>query len=49
MAGLTAIFDLARFHVTDIQGHNLDNLNAIAAVVIGGNLCSTQGSADPGS
>jgi ribose transport system permease protein len=36
MAGLTAIFDLARFHVTDIQGHNLDNLNAIAAVVIGG-------------
>lgn len=36
MAGLTAIFDLARFHVTDIQGHSLDNLNAIAAVVIGG-------------
>ncbi len=36
MAGVTAIFDLARFHVTDIQGHNLDNLNAIAAVVIGG-------------
>ena len=36
MAGLTAIFDLARFHVTDIQGHSLDNLNTIAAVVIGG-------------
>ncbi len=36
MAGLAAIFDLARFHSTDIQGHNLDNLNAIAAVVIGG-------------
>ena len=36
MSGLAGIFDLARFHATDIQGHSLDNLNAIAAVVIGG-------------
>jgi ribose transport system permease protein len=36
MAGLAGVFDLARFHSTDIQGHSLDNLDAIAAVVIGG-------------
>ena len=36
MSGLAGLFDLARFHTTDIQGHSLDNLNAIAAVVIGG-------------
>jgi ribose transport system permease protein len=36
MAGLAGVLDLARFHTTDIQGHSLDNLNAIAAVVIGG-------------
>ncbi len=36
MSGLAGVFDLARFHTTDIQGHSLDNLNAIAAVVIGG-------------
>ncbi len=36
MSGLAGILDLARFHSTDIQGHGLDNLNAIAAVVIGG-------------
>ena len=36
MSGLAGLFDLARFHSTDIQGHSLDNLNAIAAVVIGG-------------
>jgi len=36
MAGLTGVLDLARFHTIDIQGHSLDNLNAIAAVVIGG-------------
>jgi ribose transport system permease protein len=36
MAGLAGILDLARFHTTDIQGHSLDNLDAIAAVVIGG-------------
>ncbi|HLV99949.1 MAG TPA: ABC transporter permease [Ktedonobacterales bacterium] len=36
MSALAGIFDLARFLATDIQGHNLDNLNAIAAVVIGG-------------
>jgi ribose transport system permease protein len=36
MAGLAGILDLARFHSTDIQGHSLDNLDAIAAVVIGG-------------
>ncbi len=36
MSGLAGVLDLARFHSTDIQGHSLDNLNAIAAVVIGG-------------
>ena len=36
MSGLAGVFDLARFHSTDIQGHSLDNLSAIAAVVIGG-------------
>ncbi len=36
MSGLAGVLDLARFHTTDIQGHSLDNLNAIAAVVIGG-------------
>ena len=36
MAAMAGILDLARFHSTDIQGHGLDNLNAIAAVVIGG-------------
>ena len=36
MSGMAGLFDLARFHTTDIQGHSLDNLNAIAAVVIGG-------------
>ena len=36
MSGLAGLFDLARFHTVDIQGHSLDNLNAIAAVVIGG-------------
>jgi ribose transport system permease protein len=36
LSGLAGLFDLARFHTTDIQGHSLDNLNAIAAVVIGG-------------
>ncbi len=36
MSGIAGLFDLARFHTTDIQGHSLDNLNAIAAVVIGG-------------
>ncbi|HXT37279.1 MAG TPA: ABC transporter permease [Chloroflexota bacterium] len=36
MSGLAGIFDLARFQTVDISGHSLDNLNAIAAVVIGG-------------
>src|SRR5919202_797672 len=36
MSGLAGVLDLARFHTIDIQGHSLDNLNAIAAVVIGG-------------
>jgi ribose transport system permease protein len=36
MAGLAGIFDLARYQTIDIGGHSLDNLNAIAAVVIGG-------------
>lgn len=36
MSGLAGVFDLARYQTIDIQGHSLDNLNAIAAVVIGG-------------
>lgn len=36
MSGLAGIFDLARYQTIDISGHSLDNLNAIAAVVIGG-------------
>ncbi len=36
LSAFAGIFDPARFYATDIQGHNLDNLNAIAAVVIGG-------------
>lgn len=36
MSALASIFDLARFQVIDISGHVTDNLNAIAAVVIGG-------------
>ncbi|MDB5058542.1 MAG: inner-rane translocator [Chloroflexi bacterium] len=36
MSGLAGIFDLARYQTVDIAGHSLDNLNAIAAVVIGG-------------
>lgn len=36
MAGLAGIFDLARFSSIDVSGHATDNLNAIAAVVIGG-------------
>ncbi len=36
LSGLAGVLDLARFHSTDIQGHSLDNLDAIAAVVIGG-------------
>ena len=36
MSGLAGVLDLARYHSTDIQGHSLDNLSAIAAVVIGG-------------
>jgi ribose transport system permease protein len=36
MSGMAGIFDLARYQTVDIAGHSLDNLNAIAAVVIGG-------------
>lgn len=36
LSGLAGVLDLARFHSTDIQGHSLDSLDAIAAVVIGG-------------
>jgi ribose transport system permease protein len=36
MSGLAGIFDLARFSSIDVSGHATDNLNAIAAVVIGG-------------
>jgi ribose transport system permease protein len=36
MAGLAGVFDLARYQTIDISSHATDNLNAIAAVVIGG-------------
>ncbi len=36
MSSLAGIFDLARYQTIDISGHTTDNLNAIAAVVIGG-------------
>jgi ribose transport system permease protein len=36
MSGLAGIFDLARYQTIDVSGHTTDNLNAIAAVVIGG-------------
>ena len=36
MAGLAGIFDLARYQTIDVSGHATDNLNAVAAVVIGG-------------
>jgi ribose transport system permease protein len=35
-AGLAAIIDLSRFGSMNLAAHNTDNLNAIAAVVIGG-------------
>lgn len=36
LAGLGGFMSLARFSTTDIGGHSGDNLNAIAAVVLGG-------------
>jgi ribose transport system permease protein len=36
LAGLAGFMNLARFSTTTIGGHNTDNLQAIAAVVIGG-------------
>jgi ribose transport system permease protein len=36
LAGLAGFLALARFSTTSIGGHSTDNLNAIAAVVIGG-------------
>jgi len=36
LAGLAGFMNLARFGTTTIGGHNTDNLQAIAAVVIGG-------------
>jgi ribose transport system permease protein len=36
LAGVAAMIDLARFGTMNLQAHTTDNLNAIAAVVIGG-------------
>ncbi len=36
MSALAGIFDLARYQTIDVSGHATDNLNAVAAVVIGG-------------
>jgi ribose transport system permease protein len=36
LAGLAGFLSLARFGTTTISGHTTDNLNAIAAIVIGG-------------
>ncbi|HZR91219.1 MAG TPA: ABC transporter permease [Gaiellaceae bacterium] len=36
LAGVAAIIDLSRFGSMNLAAHNTDNLNAIAAVVIGG-------------
>jgi ribose transport system permease protein len=36
LSGLAGFMSLARFATTTIGGHDTDNLNAIAAVVIGG-------------
>ena len=36
LAGMAGIFDLARFGTTNVAGHQTDNLQAIAAAVIGG-------------
>lgn len=36
LAGTAAVIDLARFGTMNLAAHNNDNLNAIAAVVIGG-------------
>ncbi len=36
LAGVAAMIDLARFGTMNLAAHNTDNLNAIAAVVIGG-------------
>ncbi|MGH3099481.1 MAG: ABC transporter permease, partial [Thermoleophilia bacterium] len=38
LSGLAGFMNLARFGTTTVSGHATDNLNAIAAVVIGGTL-----------
>jgi len=36
MAAIAGVFDLARYNTIDVSGYGSENLNAIAAVVIGG-------------
>jgi ribose transport system permease protein len=36
LCGLAGVIDLARYGTENLSAHNTDNLNAIAAVVIGG-------------
>lgn len=36
LCGVAAIIDISRFGTTNVAGHQVDNLNAIAAAVIGG-------------
>jgi ribose transport system permease protein len=36
LCSVAAVFDLSRFGTTNVAGHQTDNLNAIAAAVIGG-------------
>jgi ribose transport system permease protein len=36
LCGVAALIDIARFGTENLSAHNTDNLNAIAAVVIGG-------------
>jgi len=36
LCGVAALIDVARFGTENLSAHNTDNLNAIAAVVIGG-------------
>ena len=36
LCGLAGVIDIARFGTENLSAHNSDNLNAIAAVVIGG-------------
>jgi ribose transport system permease protein len=36
LCGVAAVIDISRFGTTNVAGHQVDNLNAIAAAVIGG-------------